>query len=129
MAPVRTILCLAVLSIGLLPACANPHFFPRLRPLFAGLDEGQVPAGSRTALAHAKTDFMLVKHGKAPRYAQYVKSVPRTNTKVYEGEGYRISAINENTSYPLRKGPEIVVFSSITGGDTYRYDEVDEVAE
>lgn len=116
-------------AVSLLSSCANPHFFPRLRPLFPGLDEAQVPVSAQSALQHAKCDFQLAKHGKSPQYAKFVHTIPHTRSKVYEGQGYCLTMVHEDSRYPLRMGPEIIVLPSITGAGAYRYDEVDEVAE
>jgi len=31
-----------IVNLALLSSCANPHFFPRMRPLFVGLDDRRV---------------------------------------------------------------------------------------
>ena len=117
----------AFLSVVLLSGCADPHFFPRLHPLFAGLDESKVPTSSREALNEAKADFRLAKHRQAPRYARYLETTPGTDTKVYAGTGYRIAMVHVDRSYGGRlDGPRILLDRSLTGGDPYSYDEVDE---
>jgi len=110
-------------------SCANPHFFPRLRPLFPGLAETDLSAPARNSLAQAKADFLLLKQGKPPQYARFVSTIPNTRSRVYEGQGYRLTRVREDNIYPHKFGPEIVVSPSITGGKAYHYDEVDEVAE
>jgi hypothetical protein len=100
-----------------------------MRPLFPGLTEAGMSAADRTALAQAKSDFQMVKHGKAPQHAQFVSTIPHTRSRVYQGQGYRLTFVREDNIYPHRTGPDIVVSPSITGGKAYHYDEVDEVAE
>jgi hypothetical protein len=118
---------MAILGVILLAGCADPHFFPRLRPLFAGLDESKVPTSSREALNEAKTDFRLAEHRQTPRYARYLETTPGTDTKVYAGTGYRIAMVHVDRSYGARlDGPRILLDRSLTGGDPYAYDEVDE---
>jgi hypothetical protein len=124
-----TLLPAALLVISLLSSCANPHFFPRLRPLFPGLDEAGLSAADRTALAQAKTDFQRVKHGKTPQYATLVSAIPHTRSRVYQGQAYCLTSVREDNIYPHRTGPDIVVSPSITGGKAYHYDEVDEFAD
>lgn len=97
--------------------------------MFPGLDETQVPAPARGALQQAKTDFMLAKHGKTPQYAQYLHTIPHTRSKVYQGNGYCLTMVRIDHTYPLKSGPEIVIMPSLTGSGVYRYDEVDEVAD
>jgi hypothetical protein len=123
----RPMMLAAVFCLLLLTGCADPHFFPRLRPLFAGLDESKVPTSSRQALNEAKTDFRLAEHHKPPHYARYLKTDPGTDTKVYAGTGYRIAMVHVDRSYGGRlDGPRILLDRSITGGEPYSYDEVDE---
>ena len=122
-------LAFALLVACLLSSCANPHFFPRLQPLFPGLDEAGLSAADQTALAQARTDFMLVKHGKTPQYAKLVSADPHSRSRVYQGQSYSLTSVREENMYPLRTGPEIVFSPSLTGGKSYRYDEVDEVAD
>jgi hypothetical protein len=123
------LLAAAVLSVGIQTGCANPHFFPQMRPLFAGLNEEHLSPGAQRSLAEAKADFMLAKHGKTPQYAALAQSVPNSRSKIYVGKGYRLTVVREDNIHPHRSGPAIVVSPSITGGKAYRYDEVDEVAE
>lgn len=110
-------------------ACQNPHFFPRLRPLFAGLDESRVPAAARSALAEAKVDFQLARHGAAPRYARFVSEARYSHTRCFQGRGYRLTMVNEGLVVSSRTGPAITIDSSITGGKPYRYDEIDEISD
>jgi hypothetical protein len=124
-----TLLPFALLVVCLLSSCANPHFFPRLQPLFPGLDEAGLSAADRTTLAQAKTDFLLVKHGKTPQYATLVSADPHTRSRVYQGQAYRLTSVREDNTYSLRNGPEIVFSPNLTGGKPYHYDEVDSVAE
>jgi hypothetical protein len=115
-----------VIFIVTATACGNPHFFPRLQPLFPGLDESSIRANGRRALDEAKADFVLLKRGEAPRYATFVKTAPYSRSRVYDGKGYRLTFVCEQSVYPHRVGPEIVIFSGITGGREYRYREIDE---
>ena len=123
----KSLLLSALFSLCMLVGCANPHFFPRTRPLFAGLDETHVPAGATTMLAQAKVDFQLARQGHAPQHAKYAQTIPFTRSKVYEGQGYRLTVVHEDIKYPHKKGPDIVLSSTITGGKPYHYGEVDEV--
>jgi hypothetical protein len=120
---------IAILSVSLLSSCSNPHFFPRLRPLFPGLEEANLSCDAQNSLSQAKTDFMLVKHGKTPQHATLISSIPHTRSRLYEGQGYRLTSVRKDNIYPHRTGPEIVISPKITGGKAYHYDEVDEVAE
>src|SRR5690242_11813577 len=95
--PIATLI-LAAIFLGL-PGCAgtrNPHFFPRLHPLFAGLDESKIRGNARAMLARAKEDFQLARHGKEPRYAKYVSTIPYTHSRVYEGKGYRLTMVKKD---------------------------------
>jgi hypothetical protein len=120
----------AFLSTALLalPACAGPNsasFFPRMHPLFAGLDETKVRHGVKTLLAEAKADFQLARHGKAPQYAKYTSTIPYTHSRVFEGNGYCITLVKKDIVDSFYEGPKIVLNSSITGGKPYAYDEVE----
>jgi len=110
-----------------LTSCASEHFFPRVKPLFVGLNEAAVPAKSRTALAKAKVDFQLARHASAPQYAHYVGTAPYTNSKIYEGDGYRVTLVNKNVVAYQEIGPDIVLDPSVTGGSSYHYNEVDRI--
>ena len=115
-----------------LPACAGKqyaHFFPRTRPLFAGLDEACVCARAKPLLEKAKVDFQLARHGKEPRYAKYVSTIPYTQSRVYDGKGYRITMVKKDIIPAHYEGPQIVLDASITGGEPFTYDEVDVTGE
>lgn len=115
-------------GIQTLPGCAgtqNPNFFPRVRPLFAGLDESKVPADAKPLLANAKTDFQLARRGKAPCHAKYVTTIPYTHSRVFEGKGYCITLVKKNLVDSFYEGPQIVLNSCITGGKPFTYDEVE----
>lgn len=116
-------------TFSLLPACANDHFFPRLRPLFAGLDESRVPASQRRALAEAKVDFQLARQGQPPRYARPAGVLPCSHSQVFRGDGYQVTLVDKDLAYLTLKGPEIVVEPSITQGRPYHYDEIDRLGE
>jgi hypothetical protein len=118
------------LAIALLvfPACAgqiSASFFPRMHPLFAGLDETKVRPGAKTLLAEAKADFQLARHGKAPQYAKYSGTIPYTHSRVFEGRGYRITLVKKDIVDSFYEGPKIVLDASITGGGPFAYDEVE----
>ena len=123
------ILVIALLLLSSVAGGASDHFFPRLKPLFAGLDESKVPAGSRTALAQAKVDFQLARHGKRPAYAHYTGTLPYSHSETFQGNGYILTMVNKNLVYSVSVGPEIVIDARITGGKTYRYDEIDLVQD
>ena len=111
-----------------LPGCAgrqNACFFPRVHPLFAGLDESKVCGCARPMLAKAKEDFQLARHGKEPCHAKYVSTIPYTRSRVYEGKGYRITMVNKDIVPAHYEGPQIVLDAGITGGKPFTYDEVD----
>jgi len=117
-----------LLAFLILPGCAiteNPHFFPRLRPLFAGLDETKIRPGAKAALAEAKADFQLARHGKAPQYAKYVSTIPYTHSRIYQGKGYRLTLVHKDLVGCCFVGPSIVLDASITGGKPFAYDEVE----
>lgn len=118
---------LLVAAFPVLTCCAGEHFFPRVKPLFVGLNEGSVPAKSRTALAKAKVDFQLARHASAPQYAHYVGTTPYTNSKVYEGDGYRVTLVHKDMVAYQDVGPDIVIDASVTGGNSYKYNEVDRI--
>lgn len=126
-------LCSAVLGIALilcLPACAatkDPHFFPRLHPLFAGLDESKMRPAAKAALAEAKVDFLRVRRGQKPQYAQYTRTAPHDGSKIYEGWGYCLTVVHKQIGGSCSDGPAIVLTPKITGGKPYSYDEVDVV--
>ena len=109
--------------------CANPHFFPRLRPLFVDLNETQVPASARSVLLQAKSDFQRARHHEIPRYAIYSGRRDNPWGKVYQGHGYRVTMVHQESSTGVLDGPAIVLDPSITGGQSYRYDEVDLIRE
>ena len=120
-------LALSILLV-VLPGCAgtqNANFFPRTRPLFAGLDETKVCACARPSLAKAKADFQLARHGKEPRFAKYISTIPYTHSRVFEGKGYRITMVDKDLVGPRLVGPGIVLDASITGGKPFAYDEVE----
>ena len=119
-------LILAIILLSL-PGCAgsqNAHFFPRLHPLFAGLDESRICGCAKTMLAKAKADFQLARHGKDPRYAKYVSIIPYTHSRVYEGKGYRLTMVSKDLLPSQYEGPQIVLDAGITGGKPFTYDEV-----
>lgn len=112
-------------ALAMTASCANPHFFPKCRPLFPGLNEQAMSPAERTTLSRAKADFMRVKHGHPPLHARLTETAPWSPTKVYQGDGYTLTAVDHGTTMPNRAGPDIVISPSITGGKPYRYDEVE----
>lgn len=113
-----------------LPGCAgtqNAHFFPRMHPLFAGLDESKVCGCAKPMLAKAKADFQIARHGKEPRYAKYVSTIPYTHSRVYEAKGYRLTMVKKDIVCCHYEGPQIVLDACITGGKPFAYDEVNVV--
>jgi hypothetical protein len=117
---------LCIFLLLLTSACANSHFFPRLHPLFPGLDESRLSDSSRRALGEAKVDFWRLKHGMEPQYANLARTLPDGHSKVYNGRGYRLTLRSQRSFDPYRIGPEIVIFASLTGGCDYSYDELEE---
>lgn len=81
----------------------------------------------REALYHAKVDFQLARSGKTPFYAQYVRKLPNSMSKVYQGKGYEITVVDDTSFDGHSTGPKIVISSEITGGEPFKYSEVDEV--
>ena len=127
--PFKPLLVCSLFGLTTLPSCANEHFFPRLRPLFAGLDESRVPATARTALAQAKVDFQLARHGQTPRYAHSAGTLPFTHSEVFQGNGYVVTLVKKDMVHIQLAGPEIVLDSSITQDKPYHYDEIDRLGE
>jgi hypothetical protein len=119
---------LAIASAGLFLGCANPHFFPRTRPLFPGFDESKMPSTSAKALSEAKVDFQRAIRRQAPIHAQFVEVTPYTRSRVYQGRGYRLTHVDKYSVHSRCEGPHIVLESSLTGGKPYSYDQLDEVA-
>ena len=115
--------------LALLSGCASVHFFPQTKPLFLGLDETRVPVAARAALAQAKVDFQLARQGEPPRYAKYVKTISYSYSKVYQGNGYKVTEVNKNLVDVRMAGPEIVLEPSLTGDKPYHYDEIVSVGE
>jgi hypothetical protein len=119
---------LLFIALAAVPACANasnPHFFPRMHPLFAGFDETKVRPGAKAALAEAKADFLSARRGKAPQFAQYVSTIPYTHSRVYQGKGYQITLVSKDLVYAHFAGPQIVLEAGITGGQPFAYDEIE----
>ena len=122
---IRISLCAALL--GSLTSCSNPHFLPRLKPLFGGLDESNVPVSARVALNHAREDFQLARHCHEPVHAKPAGVIPYTHSRVFKGDGYTITMVNNDLVNVQLRGPEIVLDSKITNGKPYRYDEIDRI--
>lgn len=114
------------ISASILTGCAggNPHFLPRTRPLFAGLDEQKLSSGTKAMLEQAKTDFQLARHGGDPHYARFSSTIPGTHSRVFEGKGYRLTLVNKDMIVNHYVGPQIVLNAAITGGKPFTYDEV-----
>lgn len=119
---------IAVVSLSLLlPACADEHFFPKVRPLFPGLNEAMVPVKEKTKLAKAKVDFARARHGKAPQYAHLANS--DSGAAVYSGEGYRITLVHNDVVLYQDVGAGIVIEPCLTGGAPYAYDEIERLQD
>lgn len=97
-----------------------------MRPLFVGLDDQQVSGTKRSALAQAKVDFQLTRSGKPPLYAKFVGTLPYSMSKVYQGNGYEITMVDDSSFAGRSLGPKIVISPQITGGELFKYDEIDE---
>jgi hypothetical protein len=126
MKKLAALIILPFLALAPLTGCANPHFFPRMKPLFVGFDERRLSSPKHTALEHAKVDFQRARGGKEPVYARYVRTEPYSQTKVYQGDGYELTLVDDGTTWWHKRGPQIVLDATLTGGKPYRYDEVDE---
>ena len=98
---------------------------PRERPLFAGLDETAMSAAARQALGQAKEDFQKARHDDAPVHARFDSVVPHSHSRVYLGDGYKLTLVHSDFGYGHADGPEIVIEPRITGGRPYHYDEID----
>ncbi len=120
---------LFVLAALTLAACADPHFFPRARPLFVDFDDTKVPQSARNALLEAKCDFQRARDYERPRFAVYSGRSCHPRGKVYQGRGYRVNMVHEENSTGCLDGPEIVLEPSLTGGQPFRYSEVDTIKE
>ncbi|HEY3898837.1 MAG TPA: hypothetical protein VGM54_09510 [Chthoniobacter sp.] len=103
---------------------ANPHFFPRLRSLFVGLDESRVPAGAKNALQEAKIDFQRARLAEPPHFAAYMGETSDPRGKVYQGQGYQITEVHEEAVNIWYDGPKTTLDKSVTGGRPYQYSEV-----
>ena len=79
-------------------------------------------------LAQAKVDFQLARHGRTPQYAKYAHMNRSSHSKVYEGQGYRLTIVHQDSIYPHEEGPDILLYPRITGGEPYHYDEVDSIS-
>ena len=77
----------------------------------------------------AKGDFQRARHDEAPRYAVYSGASCSPRGKVYQGRGYRVTLVHEETPNGWYDGPEIVLEPGLTGGLPYRYSEVDLLKE
>jgi hypothetical protein len=125
--PFAFILPVLAIACAVPAGCAggNPHFMPRMHPLFGGLDEQKLGHGAKAMLAEAKADFLLVRHGKDPQYAKYASTIPYTHSRVFEGRGYQLTMVRKDEIARLYVGPKIVIKAAITGGQPFAYDEVD----
>jgi len=121
----------ALILIALVSGCANPHFFPRSRPLFAGFSAENISIPAQHLLKKAKEDFQLARNNQEPVHAKYVETVAHgysdARARVFQGEGYVLTIVGDAT-HLYASGHEIILESTITGGEPYRYDEVDIVA-
>jgi hypothetical protein len=119
----------SLISLLVLASCASEHALPQFKPLIGGLDESLVPASARVALIHAKEDFQCVRQGRAPLYARPAGIVPGTRSRVFEGDGYRLTAVDSDYSNVHLHGLEIVIDPSITHAQAYHYDEIQRTNE
>jgi hypothetical protein len=117
---------LLAISLAVLTGCAggDPHFLPRTRPLFAGLDKQKLGNSAKAMLGEAKADFQLARNGQEPRHAKYASTIPGTHSRVFEGRGYRLTLVNKDLIVNHYVGPQIVLHAAITGGKPFAYDEV-----
>ena len=122
---IQSFITAAIAAPLLLVGCANPHFFPRARPLFPGLNEAVLPLNAKARIDEAKNDFQLARAGKQPAFALYVSTIPYTHSKIFEGRGYSLTLVDKTINMVHSQGPEIVISSSLTGGKPYLYDEID----
>lgn len=123
----RHCLRLAAAAFALsLSACANPHYFPYERAPFAGLEQVKGTPAAQQALAEAREDFQLALHDQTPVHAHYVETLPASRTKVYAGNGYRLTIVHVDFIGSHRDGPEITLDSSITGGSPRTFDHITE---
>lgn len=120
-----TLVLVPLATLALLSGCASVHFFPRTRPLFVGFDEQHLSDAGRAALERGKADFQRARGGNEPLYARYVRTLPDSRSKVYQGDGYELTLVDDGTLWH-KSGPQIVLDVTLTGGKPYRYDEVDE---
>jgi hypothetical protein len=114
-------------ALFLITNCANPHFFPRTRPLFVGFDETHVPASKKEALEFAKVDFQRARRGDIPMHAKFEAKLPNSRSKTYRGDGYQITMVNNERFGSRKLGPEIILEPAITGGESFQYEEVDDI--
>jgi hypothetical protein len=116
---------LALLLVATAPTIqANPHFFPRLRALFVGLDESKVPVQAKNALAEAKIDFQRARQAQPHRFAVYTGESSDPKGKIYQGQGYQLTEVHEEAVNVWYDGPKITLDTSITGAKPYQYSEV-----
>ncbi len=120
-------LAFSLITFSPLASCAGDHWFPRAQPLFPGVNEASVSASARAALSRAKADFSRARRGESPLYAHFTGTAPSSNSRVYEGDGYRITLVNKYMMVYSDIGADIVLDSSITGGQPLHYSEVDRV--
>jgi hypothetical protein len=125
---------LFVLFIGTLislaaHAGASAHFFPRLRPLFVGLNESALSPAARKDLAQARFDFVRARHGEKPRFAAFTGMDADLHARVYQGSGYRLMIVHEEAPHSYFVGPAIELDGRLTGGAPIHYSEVDEITE
>lgn len=107
-----------------LSACANPHFFPYDRPLFSGMEHVKGTPEAQRALAEAKEDFTRALHDQEPLHARYVSTLPYSHSRVYVGNGYRLTIVHQDLINYQKDGPAITLDSTITGGAPYSFDEI-----
>jgi hypothetical protein len=113
----------------LLNGCANPHVFPRTKPLFAGFDESSLGPAAKAKLNRAKIDFLRAKHDEEPLYAKYLRTLRPGDSREYRGNGYTVTIVHTYSLPSHQDGPRILLTREITGGAPFEYDEVDETVD
>lgn len=96
-----------------------------MKPLLVGFDESTLSPSARHKLARAKTDFLYARSGKLPQLARETAKQPNSNSRVFRGDGYEITLVDDSVGFVHRTGPAIVLESGITGGEAFRYEEVE----
>lgn len=120
----RSWTCCLFVIVFMTQGCSNVSPGRQPRPIFPGLDESKVPTKTKESLAQAKTDFQMGKRGNPPEYAKFSSEDPFTRSKTYQGEGYTLTLVNDLRRH--REGSEILIESTVTGGEPYRHEAIHE---